>query len=135
MNNILDINTFNFIMAEVIKLLPNIGTNEKPILEFYVRKICNDITIKTNRNSFPSGLKYLVIELALDAFEMYKANNTNEKQTIQSMSETGRTVNFGDSDTWKTKCQALIAKQLADTETEINRFKLLYKVGCPYEKD
>lgn len=135
MDKTLYTNTFNFIMSEVIKLLPNMETDKKPILEFYVRKICNDITIKTNRNSFPIGLKYLVVELALDAFEIYKADNTDDKQVIQSMSETGRTVNFGDSDTWKTKYQILINKQLNDNEKLINRYRLLYRTRCPYEKD
>lgn len=134
MDNILSKDTFNFILEEVIKLLPEIKPGEKSILEFYINKICNDILIKTNRNSFPIGLKHLVIQLTLDAFEIYKADNIEDKQSIQSMSETGRTVNFGVSDTWKTKYQILINKQLNDNEKLINRYRLLYKTRCPYEK-
>ena len=148
MDNIIDEKLFEFIYSQVLLLngvtIPGADASQdeknkyeqlKNLLTYYINEICNNILIKTNRNTFPEGLKYLAVELTNNAYEMYNSNNTDNNQTIQSMSETGRTVNFGVSDTWKTKYQILINRQLNDNEKLINRYRLLYKTRCPYEKN
>ena len=67
--NIIDTNTYSFILNNV-KLL-NSNMNEK-ILKFYIDKVIQEITIKTNRIKFPSDLRYLVIDLVNDAFATIK---------------------------------------------------------------
>ena len=148
MDTTLEKEVFDFIYTQVLLLngitKPNESSSQddinkyeqlKNLLTYYINEICNNISIKTNRTKFPEGLKYLAIELTNDAYEMYNSNTTDNKQSIQSMSETGRTVNFGISDTWKTKYQILINRQLNDNEKLINRYRLLYKMRCPYEKN
>lgn len=148
MDTTLEKEVFDFIYTKVLLLngitKPNESSSQddinkyeqlKNLLTYYINEICNNILIKTNRDTFPEGLKYLVVELTNDAYEMYNSNTTDNKQSIQSMSETGRTVNFGISDTWKTKYQILINRQLNDNEKLINRYRLLYRVRCPYEKN
>ena len=135
MDNIIDKDTFDFIREQVLSSIEDKIPDIETFVDYYINKICLDIVIKTNRNSFPKDLKYLVVELTKDAHAMYKSNSAEANQTIQSMSETGRTVNFGISDTEKTKYQLLINRQLNDNEKLINRYKLLYKTRCSYAKD
>ena len=135
MDNIIDKDTFDFIQQQVLSSIEDKIPNIQTFVDYYINKICLDIVIKTNRNSFPKDLKYLVVELTKDAYAMYKSNLAEANQTIQSMSETGRTVNFGISDIEKTKYQLLINRQLNDNEKLINRYKLLYKTRCSYAKD
>lgn len=111
-------------------------SNLSKILEYYINKICTDIIIMTNRNNFPNDLKDVVVSLASDAYELYKSSsNAGTTQNIQSMSEDGRSVSFGSAEEWKTKYNTLIATQLAQNEKIINRYRLLYKVRCPYAKN
>lgn len=148
MDNIIDEDIFDFIYEKVLLLngiiIPNENASEeditkynqlKELLTYYINETCNNILIKTNRTKFPEDLKYLVVQLTNDAYCMYKSNSAEGSQTIQSMSETGRTVNFGISDTDKIKYQLLINRQLNDNEQLINRYKLLYKTRCPYENN
>ena len=135
MDNIIDKDTFDFIHEQVLSSIEDKIPDIETFVDYYINKICLDIVIKTNRNSFPKDLKYLVVELTKDAYAMYKSNLAEANQTIQSMSETGRTVNFGISDIEKTKYQLLINRQLNDNEQLINRYKLLYKTRCSYAKD
>ena len=53
-SKIIDANTYDFILHNA-KLM-NKDYNEE-ILIFYIDKVINDITIKTNRNKFPTALK------------------------------------------------------------------------------
>lgn len=144
MNTEINNELFKFILDNV-KLLLNIkertekSTDEEKaayeytinILTLYINKLCKEIKIKTNRYKFPEDLKYLVIDLTVDAYNQYNIeNNSDSNQVIQSMSETGRSVNFGTPDNIKTKFQLILQKQLNDNEKQINRYRLLYKTGC-----
>jgi hypothetical protein len=144
LNNEINDELFNFILDNV-KLLLNIqelnedSTDEQiieynnviNILTLYINKICKEIMIKTNRNKFPEDLKYLIINLTIDAYNQYINETSNEtNQVVQSMSETGRSVNFGTPENAKVKFQLILQKQLEDNEKQINRYKLLYKTGC-----
>ena len=96
------------------------------LLTLYIKIICNNILIRTNRRIFPEKLKYTVIDLVKDKFD---SNNTNSEdiQSIQSMSEAGRSVNFGVSSVISNKLNLIAQKQLDENEILINRFRLLYK--------
>ena len=132
----IDKKVFDFIYESTILTIDKNSANFTQILTYYINKICTDIIILTNRTQFPEDLKYLVVELTRDAYAMYKSSNdSNTSQNIQSMSEDGRSVTFGSSAEWKVKYNALIATQLAQNEKIINRYRLLYKVRCPYAKN
>lgn len=131
--NIIDTNTYGFILNN-IKLL-NSNVNEK-ILKFYIDKIIQEITIKTNRIKFPNDLRYLVIDLANDAFAINTMNTTpDQKQAINSMSEGGRSVNFGIDSYSQTRFNLLLQQKLNDNEKLINRYRLVYKVVNPNAKN
>ena len=100
--------------------------NTIALLTLYIKMICNNILIKTNRRMFPPDLKYVVVNLTKDKFD---SNNKSdpELQIIKSMSEYDRSVNFGTSDTLQTRLNLIAQKQLDENEQLINRFKLLYK--------
>lgn len=137
MDNILDTQLFEFIYNKIL-ILNNIqipDSNVKDIIEYYINDVCTQITIKTNRNKFPKDLKYLAVGMINRAYNLYKSETTSDDQVIQSMSETGRTVSFGQSDNQKTKYQLLLEQELKNNELLINRYKLLYRTRCPYEQD
>lgn len=141
--NIIDEETFLFIYKNVC-IFNNIDWDpqdvtdddiegDKYIIIYLINKICQEIVIKTNRNQFPKDLKYLVIDLVNNAFGVIKADHDpSTNQNINSMSEAGRSVSFGATDSWKTKYQMLLDQQMKTNETLINKYKLLYKVECPY---
>ena len=132
----IDKKVFDFIYESVILTIDKNSADITQILTYYINKICTDIIILTNRNKFPEDLKYLVVELTKDAYAMYKSSSdSNTSQNIQSMSEDGRSVSFGSTDEWKAKYNSLIATQLVQNEKIINRYRLLYKVRCPYAKN
>lgn len=137
MSIILDNETSQFIYNNCLILndLPFPTEAEEQLLKYYIEDVCMKITIRTNRNKFPTDLKYLAINLVNQAFNLHKIDYNNEQQSIQSMSETGRSVTFGETDNQKTKYQLLIEQQLKDNELLINRYRLLYKTRCPYEQD
>ena len=103
---------------------------------FLINKVVSSICIKTNRNQFPKDLKYLVVDLVNNSYNFINAENEpSTNQNINSMSEAGRSVSFGATDTWKTKYNSVLEQQIKENETLINKYKLLYKVVCPYAKD
>ena len=111
------------------------GDNYKII--YMINKVVYDICILTNRYSFPIDLKYLVIDMVNDDFNMINnpGSSSSAEQGIKSMSEAGRSVTFGATDSWQAKYKALLDQQLQDRLNQINKFKLLYKVECPYGKN
>lgn len=125
-SKIIDAKTYDFILRSA-KLI-NKDFNEE-VLAYYIDKAINDITIKTNRNKFPEGLKYLVVEMITDILDVNKANNSSsESQGIKSISEGGRNVSFGMSDYSLSRFNLLLQQKIADNEKLINRYRLLYKV-------
>lgn len=108
-----------------VRTVANIDNEE--ILQIYVRAICTNILIKTNRRMFTPELKYVVMDLVIDKFNNNNTSSNNDLQSIQSMSEDGRTVNFGVSNVIVNKLNLLAQKQIQDNENMIGKFKLLYK--------
>ena len=123
---IIDTDTYGFILNNAKLLNSNI---DEKILKFYIDKTIQEITIKTNRNNFPSDLKYLVIELLNDALSI---NNMNESatanQSIKSMSEGDRKVDFGLDSYSQARFNLLLEQKLNDNAKLINRYRLMYKV-------
>ena len=128
-NEIIDANTYSFILNNTKLLNQNI--NEE-ILKFYINKAIQEITIKTNRIKFPSDLRYLVIDLINDTFAINNMNsNSSEMQTIKSMTEQDRKVDFGLDSYSQTRFNLLLQQKIEDNQKLINRYKLLYKVVNP----
>ena len=114
-----------------VKLILGIeDTSKDALLTLYINIICNNILIATNRRIFKKELKYVVINLVVDKFDENNARNTEDIQTIQSMSEYDRSVNFGVNDILKARLNAIAIKQLDENEKLINRYKLLYRVDA-----
>lgn len=112
-----------------VKIILGINNTEKDeLLTLYINIICNNILIATNRRKFVKELKYVVINLVIDKFDENNARNIEDIQTIQSMSEYDRSVNFGVSDILKSRLNAIATKQLEENQKLINRYKLLYRV-------
>ena len=123
---IIDDNTYAFILNNV-KLFNS--DKKEELLRFYIDKTIQEINNKTNRNNFPSDLKYLVVDLVNDGIAINKMDNEpSQNQSINSMSEGGRSVNFGIDSYSQNRFNALLQQKLADNEKQINRYKLLYKV-------
>ena len=118
------------ILNNVKILLGLEDTSKDTLLTLYITILCNNILIKTNRRVFPKQLKYVVINLTVDMFDMNNSRNIEDIQTIQSMSEYDRSVNFGVSDILKARLNAIAIKQLDENEKLINRYKLLYRVDA-----
>lgn len=138
MDNVITQELFDFIYKNVLIMLdiqePDNAT--KQLITLYINSTCQNIVIKTNRTSFPEGLKYLVIEMVTDWYTVNKSNiDTESTQIVQSMSENGRSVNYTIPDNLKSKINLFIQKQLNEQDTLINRYKLLYRTRCPYEKN
>ena len=95
------------------------------IITYYIKAICNNILIETNRRKFVPELKYVVINLVND--QLISDKSIDEFQSIQSMSEAGRSVNFGVSNELAQKLNLLAQKQLNENELLISKYRLLYK--------
>ena len=123
---IIDAPTYDFILHNV-KLI-NKNYNEE-LLVFYTDKAIQDIVTKTNRNKFPEGLKYLVVDMITDILDINKANSTSsESQGIKSISEGDRKVDFGMDSYSQARFNLLLQQKITDNEKLINRYRLLYKV-------
>ena len=147
-NNEVNDDIFNFILENVkltsnIQDLPKDASEEQKaeydklikLISLYINMICKEIKIRTNRVNFPEDLKYLAIDMTNNMYTQYKSDtNSESNQVIQSMSETGRSVNFGTEDTIKIKLQLLIQRQLDNQNKLINRYRLLYKAVCPKDE-
>lgn len=98
------------------------------VLTLYIKAICTNILIMTNRRMFVPDLKYVVVDLVKDKFDLNNGNNTDSDiQSIQSMSEAGRSVNFGVSNVIASRLNLIAQKQLDENQAIINKFKLLYR--------
>ena len=107
------------------------GDNYKVI--YLINKTAQQIVILTNRNQFPTDLKYLVVDLVNNAYGVISADaDPSSVQGITSMSEAGRSISYGASQSWQSKYNMLLEQQMKTNESLINKYKLLYKVGCPY---
>lgn len=110
-----------------VKLMLGITDNTKDtLLTLYINMICNNILVRTHRRKFVDKLKYVVINLVKDKFDVTNKDNP-DLQAIQSMSEAGRSVNFGASSVIATRLNLLAQKQLDENEALIREFKLLYR--------
>lgn len=110
------------------------GENYKII--YLINKVVRQIVIMTNRVKFPADLKYLVVDMVQNTYSVITAEgDPSTNQNIASMSEAGRSVSFGATDSWKAKYNALLNQEITANNTLINKYKLLYKVECPYEQN
>lgn len=144
-NSIIDEETFLFIYKNVC-IFNNIEYQDGDIINpdidgvnyriiYIINKLVREIVILTNRNTFPTDLKYLAVDLVNNAYSVIaNESNPDTNQNINSMSEAGRSVSFGATQTWQMKYQMLLEQQLKAVEVLINKYKLLYKVECPYAK-
>lgn len=112
-----------------VKLTCNILDNSKDtLLTMYIKAVCTNILIATNRRVFIPEMKYLVTDLVISKYTSNDLGNNDNLQSIQSMSEAGRSVNFGVSNVITNKLNLLAQKQLQDNTNLVNKFKLLYKI-------
>lgn len=126
---IIDTSTNGFILNNIKLLNPDV---KEEILKFYINKAIQEITIKTNRIKFPDDLKYLVIDLINDTLAINNMNtNSQEAQSIKSMTEQDRKVDFGLDSYSQTRFNLLLQQKLLDNEKLINRYRLMYKVVKP----
>ena len=114
----------NDILMNVKLMLPDKQVNDK-LLILYIKMMCNNILVKTNRRIFIPELKYVVIDFVKDKFDV-NTDDANLK-SIMSMSEYDRSVNFGITEVLKNKLNLIAQKQLQDNESLINKYKLLYR--------
>ena len=121
----------NVISSELMEFILNnvelyLGENtNKKLIVLYINMLCQNIIIQTNRNKFPEALRYLVIDLVKDKFDINKPDS--EIQSVQSMSETGRSINFGTSGVLASKLNLIAQKQLEEHTSLINRYRLVYR--------
>lgn len=128
--NVCIFNNINYTDADIVN--PNVsGVNYQII--YLINKLVREIVILTNRTMFPTDLKYLAVDLVNDSYGVIShESNPETNQNINSMSEAGRSVSFGATQTWQTKYNMLLQNQMKGNENLINKYKLLYKVECPY---
>ena len=111
-----------------VKLNLAIEDNSKDaLLSLYIRMICNNILIKTNRRIFPLDLKYVVVDLVSNKFDANSHINT-DISSIQSMTEEGRSISYGVTNTLATKLNLIAQAQLDENEKLIKQYRLVYKV-------
>lgn len=96
------------------------------ILTIYAELICNRALIYTNRTKFPEDMKYVIIDLLKLKFDSEKPSA--EIQEIQSMSEAGRSINYGVSSVLQNKLNLLAQQQIDENKILLNRFRLVYKI-------
>lgn len=122
--NVISNELMEFILNNV-ELYLGENTYDKKLIVLYINMLCQNIIIQTNRNKFPEALRYLVIDLVKDKFDINKPDS--EIQSVQSMSETGRSINFGTSGVLATKLNLIAQKQLEEHTSLINRYRLVYR--------
>lgn len=144
--NIIDEETFLFIYKSICTF-NNITYTDDDITDpdisgvnyqiiYIINKMVQKIVNLTNRSQFPEPLKYLVVDLVINDYMLItKEAEPSTNQNINSMSEAGRSVSFGATQTWQTKYNMLLEQNMQDNQSQINKFKLLYKVECPYGKN
>ncbi len=107
--------------------------DKENLFKLYVDKAVQTILNLTNRLSFPEPLRYIVLDLMNDFFDVAKSKNNETPATtvkdITSMSERGRTVSFGSQSAtyYSTLISKHIDEQLDMRMKEIYRYRLLYR--------
>ena len=109
-----------------VKVMKSIGDSSYDnVLKLYIKLICEKILDRTNRRIFPKNLAYLVVDMVVDKYES-NLPITNI-QWIQSMSETGRSVNFGVDSVTASKLNLLAQQKVNEYEILLGKYRLLYK--------
>lgn len=139
----MDNNDIEKSILEDFKIMNNIEDEKQDkIIDLYIKKAIQTILNLTNRNKFPKGLRYVVLDMANDFYEVYffrsnSEENNNSNTIIKSMSEDGRKVDFENASELYIK--SLLSSHIQNTlETrgkEINRYKLLYKNSAGVEDE
>lgn len=101
------------------------------LLTLYTKIICNKLLDRTNRRIFPEGLRFLVIDMVTDEYNEYQSGlssgSAGNPQSIQSISEAGRSVNFGTDSATLARLTKIADRKLNEYETIIGKYRLLYK--------
>ena len=122
--NVISSELMEFILNNV-ELYLGENTYDKKLIILYINMLCQNIIIQTNRHKFPEALRYLVIDLVKDKFDINKPDS--EIQSVQSMSETGRSINFGTSGVLASKLNLIAQKQLEEHTSLIDSYRLVYR--------
>lgn len=127
----------NQVKNNMLNKLRSLNLNIKDSdLEYALNKSINNILIKTHRNKFPKALSFLAVDIAEDSLKaILIENNPGDNQTVQSMSETGRSITLGFDDFTKAKLELLVNEKIKENSELINQYKLLYKVRCPIDEE
>ncbi len=139
----MDNNDIEKSILEDFKIMNNIEDEKQDkIIDLYIKKAIQTILNLTNRNKFPKGLRYVVLDMANDFYEVYffrsnSEENNNSNTIIKSMSEDGRKVDFENASELyiKSLLSSHIQNTLETREKEINRYKLLYKNSAGVEDE
>ena len=115
--------------------------DKENLFKLYVDKATQTILNLTNRIKFPEPLRYIVLDLMNDFFDIAKSKNnetpTTNTSDISSMSEAGRSISFGNQSAtyYSTLISKHIDEQLEIRRKEIYRYRLLYREGEDGIKD
>ena len=125
-NNGITTDLINDILNNVKVMLNITDTTQDNLLIYYINAVCNNLLIRTHRRIFVEKMKYLVVDLVKAKFDINNKDNP-DLTAIQSMSEAGRSVNFGVSNVVTNKLNLIAQKQLEENESIIREFRLLYR--------
>ena len=104
------------------------------LYKIYIKTAIQQILNLTNRYKFPQELRYVVLNLINDFYNDSKLTksitNTENAQSIKSISEEGRQVTFGSADesSVNSLLSSYINNKLNLQLKEIYRYRLMYKV-------
>lgn len=123
------------IILKDFKLVNNITNNQNDdLFRVYIKKAIQSILNLTNRYEFPEELIYVVLDLVNEFYNdnsiLSTITNSQSSESIKSITEKDRTVEFGNSSesTINSLLSAYINDKLQLRIKEINRYRLLYKV-------
>ena len=123
------------IILKDFKLVNNISNNQNDdLFRVYIKKAIQSILNLTNRYEFPEELIYVVLDLVNEFYNdnsiLLTITNSQSSESIKSITEKDRTVEFGNSSesTINSLLSAYINDKLQLRIKEINRYRLLYKV-------
>lgn len=100
--------------------------NKIQTLNLYAKILCNNILIYTNRKKLPEELKYVIVDLIVDRYSI--DNQAQAGQFLQSMSEAGRSITYGTTQSAQTKLDLIARQQIAQNQAVLNRYRLVYKI-------
>lgn len=123
------------IILKDFKLVNNISNNQNDdLFRVYIKKAIQSILNLTNRYEFLEELIYVVLDLVNEFYNdnsiLSTITNSQSSESIKSITEKDRTVEFGNSSesTINSLLSVYINDKLQLRIKEINKYRLLYKV-------